>query len=512
MKDPRHRALWCLLALLTALLPAGTCAARADGSDGRSPLHRFCAELGVAGDRTRYVVLVDTASLDGARLAHTRAQLGTLLKAASRPDEITLVLFDRRVRRIVGPLTEADLRTLDAPRPAPAEDGPVDLVAALHAAVTALERDLPRRAALVTLAEPRPAGARSGATVDATLRRRAAALAAHTTLTVHAFPLGADAETRARHLTVLEDVFPTAVATGPWSGRVRPDLAQVTEEVLRHAALAALADDRSGRVVVAWPRRPPRLDPAEGRARIALTLRSTMRKVPLTVSGLRFSVTDDAAVRVFARPLGTKPVELKPGATATVPVELSWTADRYRLGRETLRVGGRLTVRGEVGTPWAQRLASVGVHTVPPPLPVATVVVSGAGPVGVPGWLTASVGGGVAGIVLVWALVAVVARIRRRPRMRGRLTARYPENDAGTWVDRELGPVDLSGHRALATAELYPAGEGVVHVWPGRREGGAVRALHIRCVPHGEEERGDDGVCPVGGSVIVNGVEFVHHR
>ncbi|QIJ65871.1 hypothetical protein [Streptomyces sp. JB150] len=51
-----------------------------------------------------------------------------------------------------------------------------------------------------------------------------------------------------------------------------------------------------------------------------------------------------------------------------------------------------------------------------------------------------------------------------------------------------------------------------MHVRPARQAGGAVPVLHIRCVPHGAAEQGDDGVGPDGGSVIVNGAEFVHHR
>ncbi|MFF3328612.1 hypothetical protein ACFYWX_03470 [Streptomyces sp. NPDC002888] len=504
-----------LPALLALLAPAATAAGQptptksSEPHSGRLSPDEFYDELGVADVRTRYVVLVDTPSLKGTQLEETRTQLTTLLDAVPRQDDVTLILYDRGVRRTIPRLTRADVGSLRAPQPAP-PDRRIDLLPALDAALTTLKGDLPKRAAIAVLAS----GEQTTTGVDpvSELRSRADSLEARTRLTVHPFPLFGAADDRARHLDTLVRVFPAAITTGSWTPWDRPDLAQVRDDVLRHAALDALARDRSGRLVVEWPKQPVRLSPKEGKATVTFTLRSTMTKVPLWISDLGFTVTDDPVPITAKLPAGKSTSgELKPGATARVTVELSWKSDEYEGERRTVRMTGRLAVHAKVTTPWEPNLTALGIRTIPQPLEATPTTVSGTGQVGVPGWVWPTLTCGAFGIAVVWAVGAVYARRRRNPKMYGWLVARYvDEGDQDTLLAQELGPIPLWGQRSLSTEQLYPSGEGTVHVSPESVERGVVRALRIVYEPYDPQAPGDDGVCPVDDKVIVNGVEFVH--
>ncbi|MEU9603229.1 hypothetical protein [Streptomyces sp. NPDC048057] len=505
-----RRVLVGLLAALMAIAPAGTTAAQ-----GEQPApHQLYDALGVTDVHTRYVVLLDTTSVVGTRLFEIRTQLTTLLNAAGRTGDITLILFDRKVRRTISPLTPEHVHALRATEPLPPDDT-IDVPGAVDAALTVLERDLPPRAALVVLAAGRQGPDASAGTDPATvLRRRADAIAARTTLTVHAFPLAWRADTRARHIAVLERAFPAKVTGGSWTPWVRPDLAHVKDDVLRRAALTALARDRSGQVVAEWPKEASRLSLTAEKATVTLTLRSTMTKVPLLVSDLKFTMTDDPTPISVKADVG-RGVELKPGATVQVPVKLAWKTDKWGMGRETVRLSGRLSVQGRVSSPWDPHLTAVGIHTAPVSLRHSSTTVAGTGTVGIAAWVLWAVGGGASGLTVLLAVLAVWAAFaerRNHPRLHGWLTAQYPEDDQGTWVERQLGPVALVGRRELETEELYPSGEGTVHVRPGPDERGEARTLYIRCRPHDAEQLGDEGRCPVDGTVIISGVQFVHHR
>ncbi|MGW0767578.1 hypothetical protein [Streptomyces sp. NPDC002676] len=495
-------SLAALLALLAVLsLPAPSAQAR----DQPLTPAQFYKAVGVTGIRTRYVVLLDTGALDGSRLAETRDQLGTLLDAVAKPDDITVIVFDHRVRRTISPLGRADLGSLAMPGPG---DDRIDLATALDAALTSLEDDRPARTALAVLGYGDPGGEEP----SAKLRRRAGELAAHTALTVHAYPLAAGADTRARQSGFLESAFPGAVATAPWSPAVHPDLAQLADDVLRYAALAALAPDRAGRVIASWPRRAPRLSPWDEKAEVTLTLRSTLHRVPVHLSGVAFTVTD-APVPIKAK-ADTTELDLKPGATAHVTVELSWKADKYRLGRASVRLSGQLSVHARTGTPWAQNLAAIGLRTIPPRLNTASTGVAGTGSVGIPFWLLPTASGALLLLFAVPTGLYLRRWLRRnRPTMRGWLTAQYPEAADGAWAVRELGPVTLAGRRSLVTYALDPTGEGSVEIRPDRADDrGTVERLSIVCRKPGKDGHRDRGRCPVGGSVIINGVEFIHHK
>ncbi|MFG2130963.1 hypothetical protein ACGFNV_24535 [Streptomyces sp. NPDC048751] len=523
MKHPVRTAavLLGLLTLLALTTPAraATAAPAADGQPtpkknsgptlGVLTPDQFYGELGITGVRTRYVVLVDTAYLRGMPLRETRTQLTTLLDAMSGKDEITLILFDREVRRTIPRLTREDVEGLSAPGP-PSTDYTIDLPRALNAALTTLKSDLPQRSAIAVLAAgeqttPRPDS------VDA-LGSRADALRLRTRLTVHLFPLSGYDGNRTGHLEVLARAFPSSLITNSWRPWERPDLAQVREDVLRRAAITALAVERSGRVVVEWPEKPVRLSPKDGKATVTLTLRSTMKTVPLWISGLRFTI-DDGSVPITATVPSDKYIsgdELKPGAAAQVTVELTWKSDQYATERRTVRLTGSLSVHAEVSTRWQPNLTALGIRTIPPPLDARSITVSGTGQVGIPAWVVPAVGAGAVGLVLVWVVRAVRRRARRRPRMHGWLVARILDEGAQGTVTSELGPVPLAGQRSLCTDRLLPPGEGLIHVSPECDDRGAVAAFLIVYESCDPQMPDDDGVCRIDDGVVIKGVEFVH--
>ncbi|WP_224756594.1 vWA domain-containing protein [Streptomyces sp. col6] len=485
-------------AFLAALPAAPAQAAPAAPGPTRAEIYR---SLELDREPADYVILVDTSGsmTKEGRYNTVRSTLRPFLDGLTAEDHVALFTFDSRTEaRYVG--AAGDTSKIIASLPGtPTPDGDTDIGAALDAALKEVARDDAAPVASVVLltdGEHRPAAhsrypKASGPAWDA-LGKRARTAAGRTELAGYAIPLGGGATGAG----LLADVVPDTTVLRPKGIQdLGAYLARAGDRTRARKAARLLAPDTGKGVTATWEDGGA-LDLGDGSATRKLTLRSTTAHVPLTVSGLRASVTGpDLTVEGLPGQLALEPGESKTYAL-TLHGRLSAGWLPYR---RTEDASATLHLAGRVTSSWQQPLAPDIKLKTPPAVRVQKAEVP----------LRASVGSAaflplLAAVVVLAVLAGWLAWRRvNRPPLRGVLLLATPFG--GPLPER----IELRG-RMMALRPVSTGGRGTVH---GRRRStgeGPRTELHIRFSPDGTAARESGAVCAPGGEVVVGGVSFTH--
>jgi hypothetical protein len=494
----------CAAVLAAVLLAASpvTAAHTASAADSEAPSRAgIYRALGLDEEPADYVILVDTSGsmAQNGRYSTVRATLRRFMDGLRSKDHVALFTFDSRPEaRYIG--AAGNTRKIISSLPSkPNAAGETDIGAALNAALTELDRDEASPVASVVLLTDGqhhpPRGSRypkaNGAPWDA-LRKRAQGIAERTDLAGYALPLGSGA-TGAR---LLGDVVQnTAVLRPQGIQDLGSYLARAGERARARKAGPLLAEDAGKGVSATW-QGGGATDVTGGRATAKLTLRSTTRHLPLTVSGLRAALTDPS-FDVSGLP---DEVALEPGASRTFEVRLHGRLTTDALPyRRTEHRDAVLRLAGRVGSPWERPLAPDVELDIPRAIHVERTAVP----------LRATVGS----VVLLPALVTAAGLLglgawlwwRRinRPPLHGELLL------APAYTGHEPDRVSLDGRRMA----LQPSSVGGrLRVRGTRRstEQGPRIDLRIRYTPDGSTARESRATCRPEGDVVVGGVSFTY--
>lgn len=482
------------------LATAPVSAQAAPAPDGPSRAQVYTA-LGLDDQPADYVVLVDTSwsmRQDG-RYDTVRSTLRPFLESLSPKDHVALVAFDTRPdTRYIGPAADTDAIMSRVP-PGPTPSGATDVGAALETALGELERDDASEIAslvLVTDGQHDPgAGSRYPGTSGAawaTLQQRAQNIAKHTELAGYALPLGSGAT----GADLLDDVVPHTTVLRPDSVQdLGAYLQRAGERTRARKAQRVLAPDQGKGVTAAWSG-SGRTDLTDGTGTGRLTLSSTTRHVPMTVTGLRAAV-GDPSVTVTGLP---SRLTLKPGESRSFEVRLSGRLPDGPIPYErTDDADGTLAVSGEVASSWKRALEPAVPLEVPEQVRVTRATVPLRGTVGSPTLLPA-----LTASVLVIALTAwLLWRRTHRPRLRGALLLEP--------AFEEVIPDRIALRGRKMTLQPHSVG-GSGHIRGRRRtsDGESQVDLLISYTPDGSRARTSDATCHPGSHVVVNGVSFTY--
>ncbi|WP_406252777.1 VWA domain-containing protein [Streptomyces atratus] len=492
-------------ALLTAALlvaPPVTAAHAAPAAGGGAPSRaEIYRALALDQEPADHVILVDTSGsmAEGGRYTTVRSTLRRFLDGLTSKDHVALFTFDSRpeVRYIGAAGNSAEIVSKLPARPNAAGD--TDTGAALNAALTELGRDDAASVASVVLLTDGlhhpPRGSRyptsEGPSWDA-LRKRAQAIAEHTDLAGYALPLGSGA-TGAR--LVGNVVRNTSVLRPQSIQDLGSYLARAGERARARKAGLLLAEDAGKGVSATW-QGGTAADVTDGRATAKLVLRSTTRHLPLTVSGLRATLTGPS-LDVSGLP---DEVTLEPGESRTLEVRLSGRLTASALPyRRTERRDAVLHLAGRVDSTWERPLA--------PDVELAVPHAIRLGQRAVP--LRASVGSVVLLPALVTAVVLLVLsawlwwRRINRPLLHGELLL------AAAFGEQQPDRVGLNGRRVVLRPPSV-GGRGRVQGRLRSTEQGPRIDLRIRYTPDGSTARESRATCRPGGRVVVGGVSFTH--
>ncbi|MER5614108.1 vWA domain-containing protein [Streptomyces sp. NPDC002215] len=491
----------CAVVLTAALLAAPVTAAHAapGGQDPtRAEIYRALALDQAPGD---HVILVDTSGsmAQGGRYSTVRATLSRFLDGLTPKDHVALFTFGSRPEpRYIGAAGDTARIVASLPsRPDPAGD--TDTGAALNAALTELGRDGAAPVASVVLLTDGehhpPRGSRyptASGTPWAQLHQRAQALTARTELTGYALPLSSGATGADLLGRVVED---TSVLRPQSIQDLGGYLARAGDRARARKAAGLLAGDADRGVRADW-QDTGGTDLSSGSATAKLTLRSTTRHLPLTVDGLRASLTGPS-VAIAGLP---GRVTLEPGESRTFEVRLTGRLAGGSLPyRRTEHADATLRLTGRVGSAWERPLApDVGLG-----IPRAVRVERKAVP------LRATAGSVVLLPALAAALVLVAVgawlwwRRINRPLLRGVLLV------APAFGEQLPDRVVLAGRRGV----LGPPAVGGHGRVVGRRrstEQGPRTDLRIWYTPDGSTARETVATCAPGGRVVVGGMSFTY--
>lgn len=487
-------------ALLSALpVPSASAAPVADSeAPSRAEIYRA---LALDKEPADYVFLVDTSgsmAQDG-RYSTVRSTLRPFLDGLTPKDHVALFTFDSRPEaRYIGAAGDTEAIVSKLPSK-PSAAGATDIGAALHAALTELERDDASPVAslvLLTDGEHRPSrGSRyptaKGAPWDA-LRERARTITERTDLAGYALPLG----NGATGAGLLGNVARNTSVLRPESIQdLGPYLARAGERAQARKAALLLAEDAGDGVSATW-QGGGATDVTDGRATAKLTLRSTTRHLPLTVGGLKATLVDPS-FDVSGLP---DEVTLRPGASRTFEVRVHGRLTGGALPyRRTEHRKASLHLAGRVGSSWERPLAGDVELDIPRAVRVA--------PSAVP--LRATTGS----VVLLPALGAAVVLLGLGGRLWWRRVNQPPLHGelllTPAFGERRPDRVRLDGRRVVLRSSSV-GGRGRVR---GRRrstEQGPRIDLRIRYTPDGSAARESRATCKPGGSVVVGGVSFTY--
>ncbi|MGW1071211.1 vWA domain-containing protein [Streptomyces sp. NPDC002537] len=491
-----------LAATLLAASPVVVAHAAPEAGGGAPSRAEIYQELGLDQEPADYAILVDTSGsmAEDSRYSTVRSTLRQFLDGLTSKDHVALFTFDSRPEaRYIGPAGSAETIVSALPT-APNPEGDTDIGAALNAALTELDRDGASSAASVVLLTDGehhpPRGSRyptdSGGPWTA-LRQRAQGIAERTDLAGYALPLGSGA-TGAQ---LLGNVVQNTSVLQPQSIQdLGSYLARAGDGVRARKAGLLLAKDAGQGVSAAW-QGGVATDVTDGRATAKLTLRSTTRRLPLTVDGLRASLADPS-LDVSGLP---DEVTLQPGASRTFEVGLRGRLTAGVLPyRRTEHRDATLLLAGRVRSSWERPLAGdvkldiprairVGQQAVPLRATVGSVVF-------LPALVTALVLLGL-GTWLWWRRV-------NQPPLQGELLL------APAFGEQLPVRVRLDGRRVVLRPSPSVGGRGRVQGRLRSTEQGPQVDLRIRYTPDGSTARESRATCRPGGRVVVGGVSFTH--
>jgi hypothetical protein len=473
-----------LLAVLVALVVTVTGAPATAEPVGADEVYRT---LQIESVPARYVILVDTSASmqQGTDLyGQLRVALRAHLAALSPDDTVALVTFDNVADVVfngpVGTNPDAVLGRL----PARATGDHTDIGRALELGLTLLSSSNAPVGNVLLFTDGRhdpPPGSPypyvEGGSWEQ-LRRSAGALKMDH-LTGFSVPLrpGAGVE-------LLRTIVPDAQELTVTSiGALARDLEVPKRAGRVGKARSVLGPDTRGGVVAEWHRTAATID--AGETRLTLVLRSTTKRIPLTVTDLAVD-SSSGTVRVRA-PAG--PVTVPPAGRVPVDVEVEWDpADG--------QVKATLTARAVVDSSWSPVIRQDLGLTFQPQLTGERATLTGTVDSGPSWWWLA--GATVALLLLAAGLWFWHSRLRTPP-MSGTLEATSPlSGDV-------YGRLPLSGRRmTFGRPEIGVPGAGTVR---------GVRidtrpAVRIGYSPNGVPERSTTADCPADTSMILNGVGF----
>lgn len=449
--------------------------------------------LGVDEVAAEYVILIDTSASmqQGSDLYNVVKQsLRGFLAALSKTDKVALVTFDSTARLDFHGLAGDVPDDLIAKLPQTATGKNTDIGRALEKAVEILQSSTVPIATVVMFTDglhdppPRSPYPYSSGGSWRTLSQ-SAALIQKESLVGYSVPLKGETDAG-----LLKTIVPAATVLSMSSVSQLTSILEVPRQASRAAkARSRLGDDTGRGIVIAWPTKLLNLSAGENRTR--LTIRSTTNRIPLDVSGLTVTSSDD---RIRVR-LDTDRLTLRPGEQKQVGLVVSWDAGPDTWVPFTVqRISAKLTATGAVESPWSAVLQNLQV-AFKPRIEQTVQPVTGAAQ---------------RGRLMVWAIVLAVSilaaivflGIRRRaanPPMFGRLLAASPT------TGHQLGAVDLFGrHMSIGPATLHVPGHGTVS--SSRGKDGV--ALRISYSPKDAPERLESAHCRLGQLVILNGVAF----
>jgi uncharacterized protein YegL len=332
------RLLLLAVALLSIAAPASI--ARTSRATVQTTRRQVLQALGVDRVPADYVILVDTSGSmqQENRYARTKQALGSLLTALDPRDHLSLITFDTsptiRYTQDVGSAPEQAVAEL----PEQPRGQFTDIGAAVSAGLRELER--PDAAAVGTMLlltdgqhEP-PGGSPYPGTTGPSwnaMTNRAQALRRQHHVSAYAIGLGSAGQTDAR---LLGQVVPAAEVLALPPDQISGYLQRIKVLTSLEKAKSLLASDQDATVTVSWPRdQLTALDLQKEKTNVAVTLRSTMKHVPLELTNLSI-VSSGLPGRVDVSP---RQVSLAPGGKKTVDIDLSFPrGGGFRVGKRRI--------------------------------------------------------------------------------------------------------------------------------------------------------------------------------
>lgn len=388
------------LSLLGGLSPASA-------APDQIPLDDVVKALHISRKPSDYVIVVDTSgSMKQAnRYAKVKSALRSLLEALQPDDQVSLVTFDTaatvRFRRAIGTDRLAALRSL----PASPEGKLTDIGAGISAGIGELEASDANQVGAIVLITDGKLDTANGSpyrTVNseawAELRGRAAAIAARHQVASYAIALESSADA-----ALLKQAFPQAEDIP--AKLIDERFAELDAALIRFQATQLIQPDLARGVEVAWDGNLTGLSDTTNHVTTQITLHSTYEHIPVKVTGLTLSSSAGPSITAKALP---KQVELNPGQSVTLPLELAYEGTGQ----------GAVTLNGTVTSPWQRAITkSLGLSFAAGLMGATELSVTPT--VRAPEWLTPGLFGALGGVAALVALI-VLWRVSR-PKLVGSL-------------------------------------------------------------------------------------------
>jgi Mg-chelatase subunit ChlD len=409
-----------------------------------------------------YVVVVDTSgSMQSSGLyPQVQRALGSFLKGLKPTDHLSLLTFDNATSlRYTGAVGSNPLAALNQ-LPPTATGQKTDIGSGVEAGLAELERpDANAVGAIVLMTDGLVDTAAGSLYASATtpawgaLRARAAKIATRHQIASYALALQPTTDA-----ALLKKVIPSTLVVAIPSNQVGPYLSRVVAELTRQKTIQALRPELANMVTATWSGDLSHLDLSRGSAVAQVSIRSSYKSVPVTISGLTATPAGDVGATVKGLPAT---IDLKPGQTRTFPVQLKFpTVGGFALGERSVTRAGSIVLSGVVSSPWQQVITSdLGLPFTPKLAPSPTTL-TGHGNMG---WSWAMLSSVPLGLLLLVLLLLFVRR-SRLPRLVGTLEL---------WHDGQLAREFPVG------GKIQRLGQGPRSV-PGQPLSGSVRGLRRR--------------------------------
>jgi hypothetical protein len=364
-----------------------------------------------------YVVVVDTSgSMQSSGLyPQVQRALGSFLKGLKPTDHLSLLTFDSATTlRYTGAVGSNPLAALNQ-LPPTATGQKTDIGSGVEAGVAELERpDANAVGAIVLMTDglvDTGAGslyASAAAPAWDALRARAAKIATRHQIASYALALQPTTDA-----ALLKKVIPSTLVVAIPSNQVGPYLSRVVAELTRQKTIQALRPELAKTVTATWSGDLSHLDLSRGSAVARVSIRSSYKNVPVTISGLTATPAGDVGATVTGLPAS---IDLKPGQIRTFPVQLKFpTVGGFALGERSVTRAGSIVLSGVVSSPWQQVITSDLGLPFTPKLASAPTTLTGHGNMG---WSWSTLGAFPLGLLLLVLLVIAVRRARM-PRLVG---------------------------------------------------------------------------------------------
>lgn len=343
------------------------------------------AALGVGPQPSDYVISVDISGsmADEGRWQTVKDSLTAMADSLLPNDHVSLITFGKTSTLEFDGVVGQDPQQIVAALP-PVPDGKAsDIGLGISAGLDQLERPKANEVAAFVLitdgehrADPNSPYDKVGSEGWQQLRTRADKLVAERPIAAYAVALKAGADAK-----LLREVF-TDVTEVP-ANQVTEQFGRLDADLVAVQAAEVLRSDLGAGVAATWSRPLNDLG-TSGTERVELTLTSNMKYVPIALSNLS---VDAGAVQVSVTGLPAG-LELNPGQSTTIPVELTWTGPG----------DGQLQVNAAISSPWQQVITDDLKLTFEPRITGGTPI-SAAAPIDLSGYVPYALLALVAGLI-----------------------------------------------------------------------------------------------------------------